>query len=212
VSASDNKGGGGAAALLLIIAGIFFLPTPKPMGKVKAKSPAHQQSSIITNAKNKIAKYYDAKIKEANRDIEYAKFQTLRKVGIRPKPSRAILEKEAEVAASRHGIDHRIFKALIKAESSWNPKARSKAGAISLGQIMPANAKRCGLKSAKELWDPVKNLHCGAQILKEEIRTYKGDLNRALQSYNGGPLCIDRCQESINHARIVLAYSSKMTG
>jgi soluble lytic murein transglycosylase-like protein len=123
-------------------------------------------------------------------------------------PPKGILEQEVLLAADRHGIDRRLFRALIKVESGWNPRALSHAGARGLAQIMPENHKRCGLSNPSQLWDAVNNVRCGAQILSEELQTYNGDIVKALQAYNGGPRCVGRCQESIQYSKKVLALAN----
>jgi soluble lytic murein transglycosylase-like protein len=123
-------------------------------------------------------------------------------------PPTRVLEQEALLAADRHGIDRRLFRALIKVESGWNPRALSHAGARGLAQIMPENHRRCGLSSPSQLWDAINNARCGAQILSEELQTYNGNVVKALQAYNGGPRCVGRCQESIQYSKKVLALAN----
>ena len=123
-------------------------------------------------------------------------------------PPKGIIEQEALLAADSHGIDRRLFRALIKVESGWNPRALSHAGARGLAQIMPENHKRCGLGSPNQLWDAINNARCGAQILSEELQTYNGNVVKALQAYNGGPRCVGRCQESIQYSKKVLALAN----
>lgn len=136
-------------------------------------------------------------------------YHIMRFWGLKPQASREILEHEAHRAARKHGISPRLFKALVKVESAWNPKAISRVGARGLSQIMPANARRCGLPHPDALWDATTNLSCGARILSEELETHGGDLQKALQAYNGGPRCINRCKESIQYAKSVLSLAGQ---
>lgn len=136
-------------------------------------------------------------------------YHILRFWGLKPHASRAVLEHEAQRAAKKHGLNPRLFKALVRVESAWNPKAISRVGARGLSQIMPANARRCGLPHPDALWDVTTNLSCGARILSEELETHGGDLQKALQAYNGGPRCINRCKESIQYAKSVLSLASQ---
>jgi soluble lytic murein transglycosylase-like protein len=62
--------------------------------------------------------------------------------------------------------------------------ALSKKGARGLTQVMPFNAKRCGLRP-DQLWDTSFNLACGAIILKQEIKRV-GSIEKALRVYNCG--------------------------
>ena len=132
-------------------------------------------------------------------------YHLLRFWGATPEAPRSIIEDEVITAADAHGIDRKVFKALIKVESGWNPKALSPVGARGLAQVMPFNAKRCGLRSAEQLWDIVHNTRCGARILAEELENYDGNLVKALQAYNGGPRCVGRCSESIQYSAKILA-------
>lgn len=113
--------------------------------------------------------------------------------------------------AKERGLDPRLVSALIRHESAENSDALSLKGAIGVAQIMPQNAKRCGLKKVSELWIPEKNVKCACQILDEELTTYKNDVLKALNSYNGGPKCVNPrkgadspCAESNRHAKEVL--------
>jgi len=118
--------------------------------------------------------------------------------------SRGLLEAEVERAADAYGLSRKVLKALVRVESAYNPKAVSKVGARGIAQIMPFNARRCGLHDADHLWDATTNLRCGAQILKEELDQH-GDLRRALTVYNCGRV---KCSEGQQYAKKVLALST----
>lgn len=129
----------------------------------------------------------------------------------RPKPQMTDLDAHelVEREALRHGINPALARALMKAESNGKRFAVSKAGALGLMQVMPFNAKRCGLEHYGELFDPEKNIACGVKILAEELKTHGHDPVKALQAYNGGARCIGKCKESINHAKTVLTLVAK---
>ncbi len=118
--------------------------------------------------------------------------------------SRGLLEAEVERAADAYGLSRKVLKALVKVESAYNPKAVSRVGARGIAQIMPFNARRCGLPNADHLWDPTYNLRCGARILREELDQH-GDLQRALTVYNCGRV---KCAEGQQYAKKVLALST----
>lgn len=135
--------------------------------------------------------------------IESTKTSIAREFGYQKKVDVSDLKRLADSVAKEFDINPLFFRAVIKQESRWNPFAKSDKGAIGLAQIMPPNAKRCGIPEAM-LLDIKENLRCGARILKEELLNYKNP-DHALQVYNGGPRCINRCQESINHAKLILS-------
>ena len=91
----------------------------------------------------------------------------------------------ANQAANKYGIDYRLFYALIKHESAWNPRALSRAGARGLTQIMPTTGKyQCGLER-DVLFDPRLNLNCGAFYFSKLLRRFK-NVKLALAAYNSG--------------------------
>jgi soluble lytic murein transglycosylase-like protein len=128
-----------------------------------------------------------------------------------PTASTAPLNHEdiAEREALRHKLNPALVRALMKVESSNNQYAVSSAGALGLMQIMPQNAKRCGLNWL-QLASAEHNIACGAQILAENMRAAKDDVVNALRLYNGGPDCVGGgCKESEKHWRLVLAAMAK---
>lgn len=134
-------------------------------------------------------------------------FHVARAYGADVVPTKSILEEEIVKAADAFQIPRGIFKALVKVESGGNPKAISHVGARGVAQIMPFNAKRCGLSGPDKLWDAILNLRCGAQILSEEIEQH-GDVHAALTVYNCGKV---RCPAGKQYANKVIALSRKFS-
>lgn len=85
-------------------------------------------------------------------------------------------------AAQKYGLDPTVFKALVKQESGFNPNARSSAGAIGLGQFMPATAAGLGVNPN----DPLQNLDGAAKYLAQNLKRTGGDIKAALSIYNSG--------------------------
>jgi len=112
---------------------------------------------------------------------------------------RMIAEREALLA----GVNPALIRSLIQHESTWEPDAVSHKGAIGLMQVMPANAKGCGL-SVKELFEPQKNIMCGVKLYLGYLKNAGGNPHTAVQIYNGGTRCVDRCRESMQLAHKVL--------
>jgi soluble lytic murein transglycosylase-like protein len=94
-------------------------------------------------------------------------------------------------ASTRQGVSFSLLKALIKAESNFNPEAVSRAGAKGLMQIMPANIKDLKIKDP---FDPRENIMGGARYLKKLIKRFNGELPLALAAYNAGPSVVERHQ------------------
>ena len=84
-------------------------------------------------------------------------------------------------AATRHGLDPRLFAALVWSESGFNPNAVSHAGAIGLAQLMPGTAAMLGV----DPWNPEQNLDGGSRYLKMRIDQF-GSIELGLAAYNAG--------------------------
>ena len=87
-------------------------------------------------------------------------------------------------AARAHGVPQALLHALIKAESGYNPKARSPRGAAGLMQLMPDTAKEMGVE---DVLDPASNLQGGARYLKRMLKLFDNDVTLAVAAYNAGP-------------------------
>ncbi len=96
---------------------------------------------------------------------------------------------EIRAAAAQHGVDEAIVRAIIHAESSFNPNARSRVGAQGLMQLMPPTARRFGVSDS---YDPAQNIRGGVQYLAWLLKRYNGDLTLAAAGYNAGEGAVDR--------------------
>jgi len=87
-----------------------------------------------------------------------------------------------EKAAREHELDPLLVDAVIRAESGYNPAAVSPKGAAGLMQLMPATARRHGVR---DRFDPGENIRAGVRYLKA-LREAFGDDRLALAAYNAG--------------------------
>ena len=102
----------------------------------------------------------------------------------RPKPTGGMdYRTMAKQIARENGIPEELFIRLIGAESNWNTRAQSPAGAQGLAQLMPGTAQGLGVRN---VWDPGENMRAGARYLKQQFDTFK-DWKLALAAYNAGP-------------------------
>jgi len=113
-------------------------------------------------------------------------------------------------AAKQHRIDPALIAAVIRAESNGFPRAVSRKGARGLMQLMPATARRLGVKSA---FDPRENIRAGAAYLAELAERF-GETNAdlILAAYNAGEHAVEEhggvppYRETRDYVRRVLAF------
>jgi soluble lytic murein transglycosylase-like protein len=86
-------------------------------------------------------------------------------------------------AAYRYKVEPAIIKAIIMAESGFNPKAVSKVGARGLMQLMPRTAKSLGVEDSLK---PAHNIDAGVRYFKYLLDQFDGEMKLALAAYNAG--------------------------
>lgn len=94
-----------------------------------------------------------------------------------------------EQMGRKYRLDPYLIKAVIRAESAWNPNAKSSAGAQGLMQLMPGTAKQLDCDDAL---DPAQNIEAGSRYLRMMLDEFKGDLVLAIAAYNAGPGAIKK--------------------
>jgi len=85
--------------------------------------------------------------------------------------------------AIRYQVEPALVKAIIMAESGYNPRAISNKGAKGLMQLMPETAQDLGVEDS---FNPQQNISGGVRYFKKLLNQFNGDLKLALAAYNAG--------------------------
>ncbi len=99
------------------------------------------------------------------------------------------IERAIERASRSYNIPANIIRGLITAESGFNTRAVSKAGAMGLMQLMPATAKELGVTDP---FDIEQNIEGGVKYFRKMLNLFDGNLIHAIAAYNAGPGAVIR--------------------
>ncbi|MBW2410820.1 MAG: lytic transglycosylase domain-containing protein [Deltaproteobacteria bacterium] len=123
-----------------------------------------------------------------------------------------IIERSILQAAQKYNLPPALIKAVIKAESNFDPGAVSSAGAQGLMQLMPATAEELGVKNS---FDIEQNIDGGSHYLRKMLDKFGGNTKLALAAYNAGPGTVEKYHgnvpypETRNYVKRVMRFSAK---
>ncbi|HET7655778.1 MAG TPA: lytic transglycosylase domain-containing protein [Luteimonas sp.] len=130
------------------------------------------------------------------RTIPYSYIETCYACGAKPgvdfskvRLNTTAYDREIASAAKEYGVDEAVVRAIIHAESSFNPRAVSRVGAQGLMQLMPATAERFGVSDA---FDAAQNIRGGVKYLAWLLKRFDGNLRLAAAGYNAGEGAVDK--------------------
>ncbi|WP_238993643.1 transglycosylase SLT domain-containing protein [Nocardioides caldifontis] len=112
-----------------------------------------------------------------------------------------------ESAAAKHGVSAKLLAEVARAESAFNPRAVSHAGAQGLMQLMPSTARGLGVTNS---FDPAQAVDGAARLLKSHLQQF-GKTELALAAYNAGPGAVSKYNgvppysETQNYVRKIMA-------
>jgi len=96
---------------------------------------------------------------------------------------------EIRTAAEMNAVEESLIRAIIHAESAYQPDAVSPKGAQGLMQLMPATQQ---LLEVSDAFDPALNIDGGARYLSGLLKQFDGDVNLAAAAYNAGPGAVQK--------------------
>lgn len=111
-------------------------------------------------------------------------------------------------AAATYGLNEHLIRAVMRAESAFNPMVVSPAGAQGLMQIMPELSEEFGVTDP---FDPRQNILAGARYLRQLLDANRGNLRLTLASYNAGPGNVAK-YKGIPPFRETREYVKRITG
>ena len=94
-----------------------------------------------------------------------------------------------EQASQKYNVDSALVRALIHAESSFNPTVTSRMGAQGLMQLMPATAKELGVNNSL---NAQQNINGGVKYLSQLLNDFNGNIRLATAAYNAGPNAVKK--------------------
>lgn len=160
------------------------LPAGTPAVKANNDTPVFSRHPSLNESRRSIKKSAilpqpDKKDVMRLQSADLRPGQKLAITGDRQKIETSVLK-----AAQKYDLPVKLIKGVIMAESNFQVKAVSHAGAQGLMQLMPATAKELGVENPFNIEE---NIDGGARYLRKMLDSFGGDLKLALAAYNAGP-------------------------
>ena len=176
----------------------MLLASPPAWGQIYAWRDASGNLVLSDRAKDPSAQSY-----HVTPAVQGTGIKTTRPLSRRAVEYDALIRTQAE----RYGVDADLVRAVIQAESAFNPRARSVKGAMGLMQLMPATAAEFGVSDA---YDPAENVRAGVAYLSQLLLQYDGREELALAAYNAGPGAVRKYGGAIPPYRETRDYVAKV--
>ena len=140
------------------------------------------------------------------------------------------VQKHLRAAAKQHSVDYELLKAVVAAESGFDPAAVSPKGAVGLMQLLPTTATQYGVVADRaaqkdhkgqpiaaqsveqKLTDPRTNIFAGAKYLAYLLKLFKGETTLAVAAYNAGEGAVQRAGNKIPNYKETQGYVRTVMG
>lgn len=184
---------------------------------------AKEREGLQQEKRNKIAKFPPPLFKQEMEGIDekdekekigLSKVAFVKKGILNPQSKGEEISSLIQAYGTKYDVDPLLISSIIKAESNFNPKAVSLAGAEGLMQLMPGTAKELGVKNSL---DVEENIEAGVRYFKGLLDRFGGSLELALAAYNAGPERVEdaggipNIKETKNYVNRVLRYYKQST-
>lgn len=169
---------------------------PKAVPKVSGTTPTVTRGAVYRFEKNGVTHYTNRRPAGQRAQVLFTYIETCFACGATPGLdfnsvglNLTAYAEEIATAIAQHGVDEALVRAVIHAESAFNPNAISRAGAQGLMQLIPATAARFGVTDP---FTPEQNIAGGVEYLAWLTRRFNGDLTKITAGYNAGEGAVDR--------------------
>ncbi len=189
------------AILLVVFSCLFFLASPSSAGiyRYEDENGVLHFTNCPRDAKFKLY------IRESKEDVGVESPAVTPTVSVDPKNFDSIISEFAK----KYAVDFALIKAMIRAESGFNPSAVSRKGAKGLMQLMPETALRMNVSNA---FNPKENIEGGVRYFKYLLSLFNNDLRLSLAAYNAGENIVAQLgtippyRETVDYVRKVLDF------
>ena len=137
--------------------------------------PTLKTAALSQPIKNDLARLRSAGLRSLPRQVETSELQKIKNSIVK--------------AAQKYDLPANLINGVIRAESNFQVKAVSHAGAQGLMQLMPKTARELGVKNPFNIEE---NIDGGSRYLRKMLDSFGGDLKLALAAYNAGPEAVKK--------------------
>jgi soluble lytic murein transglycosylase-like protein len=185
---------------IFLFLGVLFLATPSSAGIYRYVD----ENGVIHFTNCPRDSKFKLYLKESKEDEE-----EMRAISLNPLNDSKNYDFLISEFSQKYRVDFALIKAMIQAESGFNPNAVSKKGAKGLMQLMPETALRMNVS---DVFNPKENIEGGVRYFKYLLSLFNNDLRLSLAAYNAGENLVSELRsippyrETVDYVRKVLNY------